>query len=67
MPNGEATQDCLDKLLLKDINGNTLIRNPREDDNGKGNLQFKLRIPGGFKCNHCVFQVLKKNFFITFR
>ena len=29
MPNGEATQECLDSLLLEDENGNTFMMNTK--------------------------------------
>ena len=65
MPDGEATQECLDKLILEDVNGKTLIRNPNEGENTQGRVNFKLKIPVGFRCNHCVFQVIKTDFFLN--
>lgn len=49
----DATQACLDKNQLTDSNGKTKIYIER----GKtGMLKFKLNLPAGFSCNHCVFQ-----------
>lgn len=58
MPNGEATQSCLDKVLLKDSKGATRFKTPDHiNAEGKGTANLSLKIPSGFKCNHCVLQV----------
>jgi hypothetical protein len=60
MQSGEATQECLDGLLLEEAGtGKTFILNPNENENEGGNpsVFFKLRIPNGYVCNHCVIQV----------
>jgi len=49
----EATQECLDRTQLSDLNGQKNIYIER----GKtGRMTFNLKLPAGFKCNHCVFQ-----------
>ena len=65
MPNGEATQECLDSLLLTDESGKTLMMNTNQQDNARGPVHYRLRIPAGFTCNHCVLQV-DIRFFISF-
>ena len=50
----DATQECLNKIYLKDNNGQTKIYIPR-GYNGKINTILKL--PDNLSCNHCVFQV----------
>ena len=63
MPSGEATQECLDKVLLKDATGSTRFNTPNHiSAEGKGTAYLTLKIPAGFKCNHCVLQVIQ--FFI---
>ena len=60
MQSGEATQECLDGLLLEEAGtGKTFILNPNENENEGGNpsVFFKLRRPTGYVCNHCVIQV----------
>jgi hypothetical protein len=59
MPSGEATQSCLDNLLLKEFGtGKTLILNPNLNGNAGAPVSFKLQIPSGYVCNHCVLQVI---------
>lgn len=68
MPGGEATQECLDRLLLSDVSGKTLIMNTNQQDNARGPVTYKLRIPAGFTCNHCVLQVnIKLNTLLNLR
>ncbi len=51
--NTEATQACLDRTTLQDLRGHKQIYIER----GKtGMMNFDLRLPRGFTCNHCVFQ-----------
>ena len=60
MPSGEATQECLDKVLLKDATGSTRFNTPNHiSAEGKGTAYLTLKIPAGFKCNHCVLQVIQ--------
>lgn len=50
---GEATQECLDRNVLSDLHGQKHIYIER----GKtGTMKFQLKLPAGFRCNHCVFQ-----------
>lgn len=49
----DATQQCLDKNILKDRNGNTKLYVVKGQT---GLMKFKLNLPRGFTCNHCVFQ-----------
>ena len=59
LASGEATQSCLDNLLLKEYGtGKTLILNPNLVDNAVAPVNFKLQIPVGYVCNHCVLQVI---------
>ncbi len=51
--NGDATQDCLDKTILKDAYGNTQI----QIGSYTGHMTLQLQLPKGFTCQHCVFQV----------
>jgi len=58
MHNGEANQECLDKILLRDTKGATRFNTPNHiSPEGKGIANLVLKIPSGFKCNHCVLQV----------
>ena len=51
---GDATQNCLDRNILQDENGNTKIYIP----GGKtGKFTSRLVLPSGLSCEHCVFQV----------
>lgn len=53
IPEGEATQECLDKTILSDKNGRTKI-----PVTGASPSKFleSLVIPEGFQCKHCVLQ-----------
>jgi hypothetical protein len=48
----EATQECLDKTVLKDVSGQS-----RFFVNLAFHYKFKLVLPTQLTCNHCVFQV----------
>ena len=50
--NKEATQECLDQIILKDQTGKSKFY-----PNLSFKYYFKLVLPTGLKCNHCVFQV----------
>ena len=57
----DATQECLDKTLLKDVNG--LTRFPVQGSIRDFNYQIVL--PQDLTCNQCVFQVfLNQGFFL---
>ncbi len=59
MSTGEVTQECLDKILLRDTAGATRFNTPSHiSPEGKGTAYLTLKIPAGFKCNHCVLQVI---------
>lgn len=53
----EATQECLDQILLTDKFGRTRIPIA---SNLKGRTNFQLQLPSGLTCQHCVFQVILK-------
>ena len=55
----EASQECLNKNLLTDLNNRTKIF-IQKAYNGIFNVELKL--PVGFVCDHCVFQVNLKIF-----
>ncbi len=55
---GDATQECLDRILLADLTGNTKILVSKESI---GRITITLRLPNDFNCDHCVLQV--KNLF----
>jgi len=57
--NGEATQECLNKQMLKDLNGNTQIFIQR---GFFGKINTTLVLPAKLTCKHCVFQVRIKFF-----
>lgn len=59
----DATQDCLDKIILPDINGITRI--PILPN--VFNFETKLKLPSDLVCNHCVFQVSLLFFIIHFK
>jgi hypothetical protein len=49
----DATQECLDQTLLKDLDGNSripIVANVY-------NFHTQLQLPHNLACNHCVFQV----------
>ena len=49
MPSGEATQECLDKVLLKDATGSTRFNTPNHiSAEGKGTAYLTLKIPAVF-------------------
>ena len=50
----DATQDCLNKIILKDSNGKSKFYIP---PNFNGAINTSLVLPSDLKCNHCVFQV----------
>ena len=49
---GDATQDCLDKTILSDINGIKQITFAKTT----GQFKFQINLPADMSCNHCVFQ-----------
>jgi hypothetical protein len=49
----DATQDCFDKTLLSNSNGNNISPIGKLE----GRLKMKILLPKNFTCNHCVFQV----------
>lgn len=50
----DATQECLNQNLLKDVNGKTR----HNIGSTIGMTNFRLVLPSGLSCNHCVFQVI---------
>lgn len=50
----DATQECFEKNLLTDLNGNTRMPINSSDI---GMKSFMLTLPKGLICSHCVFQV----------
>jgi hypothetical protein len=54
--NTDASIDCLNKNLLIDIYGN---RRQLVTSMHVGLLNYRLSLPAGLTCNHCVFQVNK--------
>lgn len=57
MATGEATQECLDNLLLEEFGtGKNFIMNTNLVDNAQAPVNYRLRIPKGYVCNHCVLQ-----------
>ena len=52
--NKEATQECLDQTILKDQSGKSKFY-----VNMSFKYYYKLVLPAGLKCNHCVFQVIR--------
>ena len=52
--NKEATQECLDQTILKDQAGKSKFY-----VNLSFKYYYKLVLPAGLKCNHCVFQVIR--------
>lgn len=48
----DATQECLDRALLTDLDGNTRINLKK----GVYNFETKLKLPDYLWCKHCVFQ-----------
>lgn len=53
-PKKEATQECLDKYILKEAHG-TGIRY-YIGDKSRGNITVKIQLPKGLTCSQCVFQ-----------
>lgn len=51
---GDATEECLDKTVLADLNGNKEI--PIRTEDGTGMMNFKLQLPSDLSCTRCVFQ-----------
>ena len=47
----EATQECLDRILLADSTGKT-----RFDINGVGPYNYRLVLPSDLSCQHCMVQ-----------
>jgi hypothetical protein len=52
----EATQECLDRTLLKDASGKSRFDSPSQVEGWQGHFKHSLIIPTNFECNHCVFQ-----------
>lgn len=50
----DATQECLDKIMLPDLTGKTRINL----EMGIFNFETKLKLPANLSCNQCVFQVM---------
>lgn len=53
--NGDATQSCLNQIVLADSTG----RKQFQIGTKLGEATFKLRLPSNLVCKHCVFQVLR--------
>lgn len=51
----DATQECLNKIFLKDTNGQTKIYIPK---GYTGKINTILKLPDYLLCNHCVLQVI---------
>ena len=59
MESGEATQECLDNLFLEEVGtGTNFVMNTNLVDNAQGLVNYKIKIPTGYVCNHCVLQVI---------
>ena len=50
----DATQECLDKTLLKDISGATRFKVAADIKDFK----YRIALPEDLTCNQCVFQVM---------
>jgi hypothetical protein len=53
-PHEDGTQECLDKHLLEFADGSGTQYKVTTSRLGK--YEMKLKLPDGFKCEHCVFQ-----------
>ncbi len=54
-PNAEATQDCLDRRLLK-IAGTDSTKFGDVGGYGSVSINIRLQLPSDIACRHCVFQ-----------
>ena len=50
----DATQDCLNRIYLKDTNGQTKTYIQKTT----GMIKTSLKLPDNLYCKHCVFQVI---------
>ncbi|CAF4312350.1 unnamed protein product, partial [Rotaria sordida] len=54
-PNSDATQECLDRRVLK-IAGTDSTRLRDVDKYGTGTITVRVQLPSDVACRHCVFQ-----------